>query len=81
MNTEDNLLLQKLMIFLEEKKKVHISKYDKIFHNGSIQKINSINKYVILCDDKENDIIILFDEIKDIVLYKTKEESANDFAC
>ena len=64
MNEQNEIIRKKTIIFKDQKIAVHISKFNKWFHNGYIKKIEEDN--LILDDEKEGEIIVFFAEIVNI---------------
>jgi len=66
----------KISLFLDMKKRVHISCEGK-FYNGIILEIHKTKQFLILVDDKLGEVPIMFEEIKDIEPYTKKKVKDN----
>ena len=59
---------EKISVFFEMNKKVHISCNGR-FYNGTIISINKEKKFLILLDNKLGEVPIMFEEILNIEPY------------
>ena len=67
---------EKIIVFYELKKKVHVS-CDGRFYNGKILEVNNEKKFLLLLDNKIGEVPIMFDEILNIEPYQKKEVEDN----